>query len=295
MWRIRYSFITVGDIMRAFHTLSTKYGTERITLHDFELLIMILSALEWKRHNGEIVLHTDKKCKEYIDGLGISFIWDEIIVSLDEFHSLKINEDCFWAACKLYALSLEISPCVMIDLDFIVWNKIDFNLIKCDVKTIHSEDVNNAIYPEKNFFNFSNKYSFSDNFDWNIKASNTAFAYFKNEKFKNIYCREAFKFIKTVIVEKSGWDALPYMVFAEQRLLSMLALSYNYSLKWFSNIEELFSNNQQLFTHIWGEKMNFKKDKEARSDFCHMCVNKIKKEFPSEYNILMNLPWFKFV
>ena len=52
--------------MRAFHTLSTKYGTERITLHDFELLIMILSALEWKRHNGEIVLHTDKKCKDGI-------------------------------------------------------------------------------------------------------------------------------------------------------------------------------------------------------------------------------------
>ena len=37
---------------------------------------------------------------------------------------LKINETVFWAGAKILALSKQNAPCVMIDLDFILWENI---------------------------------------------------------------------------------------------------------------------------------------------------------------------------
>lgn len=52
--------------MEAFHTLCTnrRYDTPELT--DAEILVMIISALEWKKHNGRIKLLTDNKGYNFI-------------------------------------------------------------------------------------------------------------------------------------------------------------------------------------------------------------------------------------
>ena len=51
--------------MEAFHTLCTnrRYDTPELT--DAEILVMIISALEWKKHNGRIKLLTDNKGQQF--------------------------------------------------------------------------------------------------------------------------------------------------------------------------------------------------------------------------------------
>ena len=73
--------------MEAFHTLCTnrRYDTPELT--DAEILVMIISALEWKKHNGRIKLLTDNKEYEkmsrasnpYGDGHASERIVDAII------------------------------------------------------------------------------------------------------------------------------------------------------------------------------------------------------------------------
>ena len=65
--------------MRAFHTLRT-----RNELADFELFTLILSALEWRRFNGEIFLCTDTAGKNFLDAQGLSDLWDGLDTTLDE-------------------------------------------------------------------------------------------------------------------------------------------------------------------------------------------------------------------
>ncbi|MBQ6759623.1 MAG: hypothetical protein IJP42_11170, partial [Selenomonadaceae bacterium] len=77
--------------MRAFHTLRT-----RGKLDDFEIFTLILSALEWRRHNGEIFLYTDTAGKKFFDEAGLLELWDGVDTSLDEWLRLGIDENIFW-------------------------------------------------------------------------------------------------------------------------------------------------------------------------------------------------------
>lgn len=77
--------------MEAFHTLCTnrRYDTPELT--DAEILVMIISALEWKKHNGRIKLLTDNKGYNFIKKLGIEFIWNSCSSSLEAFHNQNLT------------------------------------------------------------------------------------------------------------------------------------------------------------------------------------------------------------
>jgi len=106
--------------MNAFQTLRTKNRAD-FQIADFEIFTMILSALEWKKYNGAICLYTDTTGKEILERAGILEIWDSVNTALDEMDDLQIDENIFWAGSKIFALSKQNFPCVMIDLDFIAW------------------------------------------------------------------------------------------------------------------------------------------------------------------------------
>ena len=200
--------------MKAFHTLRKKKY-----INDFEIFTMILSALEWRKNNGEIKLVTDKKGRDFVQKYGIENIWNEMELSLDEMDNLPINENVFWAGAKILALSKQKSPCVMIDLDFIVWKQLDFSQYENELAVIHRESVNNGVYPQQDYFKV-NKFNFNEKWDWSLLACNTAFAFFGNEELRQYYCKKALDFMLDVDIKE---DFLCYMVFAEQRLSAMCA------------------------------------------------------------------------
>ena len=273
--------------MQGFHTLRMRDGQVQ-NLQDFELMTMILSALSWRKHNGKIDLVTDAVGKEYIEKLGIGFVWDE---------------NTFWAAGKLVALGMYQSPCAVIDLDFIVWKQLNFSDFDnaYDVVTIHDEKVNNDVYPQKDFFAFKEGSSWQkwvQEPDWRVPALNTAFAYFSNEQLRYDYCQKALSFMVHIspnnLLNKLGiWGGLPYMVFAEQRLLAMLARKHGMKAGTFSSMDALLNGKQDSFTHLWGHKQVLKDNAEEAVVFFHRCAVRIRADYHEAFAHLSQLDWFR--
>lgn len=271
--------------MNAIHINWTKPFMNKFNrpyeVEDFEILTTILSALKWREKNGSITMITDSVGEEYYRKTGLDVIWDSVENALD---SVDVNPDVFWAAGKIFALNRQSAPVAMIDTDFIVWETIDPNSLS-DVTVIHFEDLYPDVYPPKEHFNVKD-YSFDDDFDWHLKACNTAFCIIKNDDLLKYYTEQSIKFMRHTD-EKD--DRLTYMVFAEQRLLPMCAKKLNKSVAAFSDLKRLFENGENCFTHTWGMKQQMRDNGALRYDFCRRCINRIVHEYPHMYRIMKNI------
>lgn len=271
--------------MNAIHINWTKPFMNKFNrpydVEDFEILTTILSALKWREKNGSITMITDSVGKEYYEKTGLDVIWDSVENVLDD---VDVNPDVFWAAGKIFALSRQEAPVAMIDTDFIVWETINPDSLS-DVTVIHYEDLYPDVYPPKEHFNMKD-YSFDEDFDWRLKACNTAFCVIKNNDLLKYYTEQSIKFMRNTD-EKD--DRLTYMVFAEQRLLPMCAKKLNKSVAAFSDLKRLFENGENCFTHTWGMKQQMRDNGALRYDFCRRCINRIVHEYPHMYGIMKNI------
>ena len=270
--------------MKAFHTLRTH---ENFSAADFEIFTMILSALKWREKNGAIKLVTDSRGAEYFERLGLSAAWNKIDTSLDDMDSLGWDEKIFWAGAKIFALSKQVAPVVMIDLDFIAWHRLDFAPFTTNIAVIHREKVGNMTYPDKNFFRLKDGRTLPANLDWSVEACNTAFAYFGANDFIKHYTDFAFEMMTSLATTD---DVLSYMVFVEQRWAAMCATLMRREIFSLSSIENLFGQ-QKYFTHIWGDKQNLRDNSQASEKFCRSCARRIKNDFPSWAEKLRASQW----
>lgn len=270
--------------MDAFHILRKKKYID-----DFEIFTMVLSSLEWRKHNGSIKLVTDRNGSEFVRHYGLCHIWNTTDILLDEIEELPIDENVFWAGSKIVALSHQAAPCVMMDLDFIVWQPVDFSVYGKDLAVIHREEIEPSIYPSQSFFQM-NDYEFDEQWNWSVMPCNTAFAYFGNEALRAWYCREAMRFMSHTGVRE---DYLCYMVFAEQRLLAMAADLWQCPAHSLARLGDLFGTEQTYFTHLWGEKERLRQDRQYAEEFCRRCALRITREFPQWASWLRQFDWFK--
>jgi hypothetical protein len=271
--------------INAFHTLSTMNKTlnDEFNMRDFDILTMILSALYWRKNNGNIKLVADKQVISYLINKKLEFIWNEI----QEIEDYDINRNMFWAGGKIFALKEQESPIVMLDTDMIVWNDISPKL-KEKVVAIHDEPIILDIYKGKDYFKMKNNYVFNDSFDWTVYPSNTALLYIEDEEFKDFYCKESIRFMRS---SQDDSDTLSYMVFAEQRLLSMCAKLKNINIGYMIQYPKDLGS-QDDFTHLWGYKKALEYDESERKSFCRRCVKRILKEFPSESLLFVSEDFF---
>lgn len=250
--------------MNAFHTLWTKpKGIDKI--EEFEFLTMVLSALKWRQNNGEIYLVTDTPGAEMVKKCGAENVWSKIFTSLDAMPP-EIYPKTFWAAGKIYALKNFKAPVVSIDTDFIVWEPLELEKIKSKLCVIHTEELNPYVYPNVDFL-----FKYDKDYDWSVKPANTAFVYYNNEELKEIYMTQSLEIMSTL---KSD-DTLVPMVFAEQRLLSMISKKMGIRLDTFSTLEALQKGDKR-FTHLWGYKRKLKNNPAMKEEFTKRLKDKIK-------------------
>ena len=273
--------------MEAFHTLRIRHN-KKFPLEDFELFTLTISALKWREYNGSIKLVTDSIGAKYICECGLIDAWSSIEILLDDLKQFNINEDVFWAGSKLYALSKQKIPCVMIDLDFILWRAIDFSQYGKDLAVIHREDIYPTVYPPKEFFNFIDGWQLPNWLNWSIRPCNGALVYFGSKKFLREYTTFALEFMQKAN-EKD--DRLCYMVFAEQRWMAMCAEHFAIPIHEFSSLAELFDNKQKYFTHVWGYKQKLRDNPIDAENFCRQCADRLKQDFPDFTAKLKNYSW----
>ena len=272
--------------MNAIHSTWSKpriYSTGDFFMEDFDILTTILSALKWREKNGRIKMVTDRAGFEFYKSRGMCGIWDEITTELDDIPD-SINPEMFWAAGKIFALKNQSAPVAAIDTDFIVWDRLAFNNMG-DISVIHKEDIYPDVYPDIHHFNMKQGYIFDPCLDWHEHPSNMAFYVVRNETLKNSYTDAAIEFMENSL----DGDNLTYMVFAEQRLISMVAKKLNIAINAISTAEKLFKDGERYFTHTWGMKQQMRDNEALRQDFCKRCVRRILTDYPHMKDILIKI------
>ncbi len=269
--------------MKGIHIISTapfyaKNPNGAYFMNKFELYTLVLSALSWKKLGNEIFLAADKKGVNYVEGLGLIDIWDGIEnVIPDDLEG--INPKMFWAAGKLFALREISAPLAMIDLDFILWKMP--KLPPDRIVAAHRESITPSVYPEINSFKFKRPFS-TENMNEKVLPMNTAFLYLPDESFKQYYVNRSIAFMKSAA---DCDDYLCYMVFAEQRLLSICAEEKKIGSQVLMDKDELFFPRDD-YTHIWGAKQVLRDNTQSLHDFCSRARERIKKDY-SDYEYVI--------
>lgn len=271
--------------MRAIHIISTapffaKNPQGSYRMDKFELYSAVLSALNWRRLGGEIALVTDTDGEKYINTLGINSVWNSINRLIpDDLEG--IDPKMFWAAGKLFALRETEAPVAMIDTDFILWKMPE--LPDNRIVAAHRENLTPSVYPPLDYFSFKRPFPMQG-MNESVLPMNTAFLYLPDESFKQYYVNRSIAFMKSAAVCD---DYLCYMVFAEQRLLSICAEELKIGSQVLMDKDELFFPRED-YTHIWGAKRVMRTDPGSLSDFCTRARDRIKHDFP-EYDFVIPL------
>ncbi len=274
--------------MRAFHSFWSAPNRARnggdVAFSDHELLTLMLSALEWRRHNGEIAMITDRAGAAYFARAGLSALWSEPpAAALD---SLALDPFFFWAAGKLEALRLTPAPCVMLDTDLIVWRDVGA-LLGDRAVAAHREALDPAVYPDPfETFPLAPDYAFPAAWDFSLPAANTAFLYLPREDLKARYTAEAFRFMAAL--RPSGLDPTVTMCFAEQRVFPMCAAAEGVGVDTLLDVRA--ADEQELVTHLWGFKRALSQDAARRAEYCIGCAARILTDFPEWEGVLAANP-----
>ena len=275
--------------MKAFHSNWTApylINSSLYEMKDYEILTTILSALKWREKNGSIKMITDRVGESYYKKIGIESIWDlGIECKLDSINHL-VNNEIFWAAGKIYALSMEKGPIAMIDTDFIIWQSLDTCIKESSLAVIHREGIDPFVYPDKDYFNLKDGYNFDNQWNWEVEPCNTAFAYFNDENFIKEYTKASIEFMENAKVDD---NRITNMVFAEQRIISMVADKMNLKIYEMETLDRLLSGKQKNYTHLWGYKRILNIDDTLRRQFCQKIIKRIIKDFPEYKSMLRNI------
>lgn len=272
--------------MQAFHSFWSKPNKLRnngtIEIPDYELLVLILSALKWKSMNGTIKMITDSEGYSFFKENGLLGLWNQIDCSLDNIEG-NVDAFLFWAAGKLYALKTVEGPCVMLDTDMIVWENIEDKLHE-NVVAAHCEELSDLVYPNPAVFDLKQEYQFPKEWDFDLNAANTAFLYLSSHEFIEYYVHSAIEFINSANLKNI--DPVVSMCFAEQRILPMCVKAKGLELDYLLDYKKL--DNQEFITHLWGYKRTLVSAHEEREAFCIKCVKRIVEEFPKWRKIILN-------
>lgn len=262
--------------MNGIHVNSTKpffvkHKNGDYYIEDFTLYNTVISALEWRKLNGDIYMCTDSVGGAYYKKLGIERVWNDILEIIPE--DLEgINPVMFWAAGKLFALRNMRGDFALIDEDFIVWKKL--SLSNTAVTVAHREDLMPDVYPDP--YTFGVNFSLLDRLDCGILPCNTAFLYIPDESLRQLYVSQSIAFMKS---SRDCSDYLCHMVFAEQRLLAMLCGYTGTKIETLLDKDKLFVA-QDDYTHLWGAKQALRDNNEYREKFLSRCRNRIRTDFP---------------
>ena len=274
----------MNKLLPVIYSLSTlPYHTKNphgaFALDRVELYTAAISSLIRRAEGNVTIMHCDRAGAECLRQKGLTNLWNDVEITIPDDLG-GINPLMFWAAGKLYALQATAAPLLMLDTDFIA-RKLPKTLggtaSKNTVIAAHREDLAPHIYPDISHFDMNEDYRFNKQLDYTIRPLNTAFLYMNNDDFKRYYVDCAMEFMKSA---KPGGDRLTYMVYAEQRLLAMLADYKKVEVETLLEYEQLQIKPQKYYTHLWGAKQVMRDNPREHERICQQCRARIRASFP---------------
>lgn len=263
---------------------------------DYEVLTLIISAVSYKKNNGPIHLYTDSRGYEWFNRKGLLFLYDDVHVILDSINP-NINPEVFWAAGKVFAYSRCPAPCVSVDMDAIIWQKLP--IYRDDAVALHPEPTNWGGYRNSDKFKL---WGFED-WDWNTTAANVGVLIFNDQRLKDFYTDKSLEFMARY--SNRGDFNLPYtglfgpnvttyvdeMIFAEQRLLMMSASKLDRTVGFIAGFDMEMEHVQTnpVVSHLWNSKRGYKVHQRAKETYCNYLLNHALTHYPEVFERLAKL------
>lgn len=261
--------------LTAYHVLSTlpffsRNPGKEFALEEFEILTAKLSALCWRRYNGPVFMVTDPAGAKYLREKKLDVLYDgvKVLLSMDE---QGIPAGRFWASSKILALGKLPLPCVILDMDLIVWEPLPLENVA--LAAAHTEDLFPEIYPPLSTFRLSPRYHFPQ-WDETVEPLNTSILYMADENLRDHYVRNAVAFMQ--YERHSPDNGARCMVLAEQRILAMCAAELGIRFQTFLDYDHLDAP-QSLITHTWSGKGILRGQEDARTRFIQLCRQKLQR------------------
>lgn len=261
-------------------------------MEDFEILVMVLSALQWRRHNGPIKLYTDAVGAEYLERLGLSSIWDDgVDTDALEKSELDTSFTTFWASGRTVALDVERAPCVMIDTDLVVWRDVR-PLVRAPFMALHRERFDGWTYVAKEKLRTPPGYVWED-WDWAVGPTNAALMYFGQDDHRAYCAQEGLRYLHGNFLEDEE-KSQAHAVVVEQRLYAMCAAKMDVRTEFFLWDQEgdrlADGTANDAFTHLWVYKQTLMKDLQARQRICLRMARRVLRDFPAMSAVLTAIP-----
>jgi hypothetical protein len=198
-------------------------------LEDYYLLTLALSALQYKRlyPGSRLKLYSDGLSARYLDRHRLLDCWDACDgATLDRNVGKGVfDNSCFYSVGKFFAYREERAPCVLLDVDLVLWERADDVLRDNALVFTHWEDV----HPETYWYCSRDKlktprgYRFNERWDFDVMAANTSFVCFNHQRLMEAYTEEVIRFMEHNFVGGVFNIIKPELLFVEQRLLPMIA------------------------------------------------------------------------
>lgn len=284
--------------MLGIHTVYTKPKSvfDDKSVHEnqylFEVLTMVLSCLNWKRHCGPIKLYCDQPFYDYIDDLDLLWLWDEIDTETIQNIPGDYDSNIYWAYAKVYINSLQTQPFASLDTDLYIrggFKEGDFDILFCNIEKCD----NKFGYPPYHKMEEYNEHLIFDGV--NDYAANVALLVVNDLDFYKEYVNVVNEFVFNTEkgpLEGSAQSSL--MTFTEQRILYGMLVDYN--KKFDHHVEGMYDSGTTLFedewfnannlTHLWGWKHMWKleRNEHKRNKLTNELIEEVMNDFPDDWD-----------
>lgn len=201
----------------------------RPDLSPLELLMLTTSVLQWRRWNGRALLFCDHVYARYLDELGLLPLWQGVDTqTIATAGELRANPGAFFSLGRTVAIMTMPVPFVALDCDFIAWRSLAGELAPGEIVFTHWESTQpSGWYPAPHDLCRPPGYEIDATRNWALPAANVSLTYFGNEAVRDAYTREVIRFANGNPREPlPDNNATPELVFAEQRLLPIVAYEH---------------------------------------------------------------------
>lgn len=282
--------------IHSFWTAPRIAANRPIAFSRLEVLVWIYSVLTFRSRNGPMWLYTDPAGRDFVSKIGVGAFYEKIIMLPSDL-SETINPTMFWAAAKLIALSKTPCPCINLDFDAVLFQRLK---IWNYCTAAHLEPMEWDYYRDDEMLYKSHGLK---NFGcWNASPVNCSVVAWRSNECRAFYSTTSIAYMETL----SNWqkdypDCTPSrgtksnpMVFAEQKLLGMTMERIGHSITPIGTIRgniPILRRPSNMY-HLWSQKMVYASAPAdlVRNRAIEFLERSIRKEFPKAVWVLENLP-----
>lgn len=278
--------------IHSFWTAPRIAANRPIAFSRLEVLVWIYSVLIFRARNGPMWLYTDPAGRDFVNKIGVGAFYEKIIMLPSDL-SETINPTLFWAAAKLIALSQTPCPCINMDFDAVLFQRLK---IWNYCTAAHLEPVEWDYYRGcESLYRWTGLQNLGH---WTSLPVNCSVAGWRSNECRLFYSQTSISFMENITGQEENWryktEKSNPMVFAEQKLLGMTMARLGHSVMPIGTIRgniPILKRPANMY-HLWSQKTVYASAPPdlVRNRACEFMERSIRKEFPKAFWLLENLP-----